>query len=51
MPDPLDPAPNEDVPSPPFPEVDPASTPETPLTDVVEGGTPENPTQTETGAS
>lgn len=28
MPDPLDPAPNEDVPSPPFPEIDPANTPE-----------------------
>ncbi len=28
MPDPLDPAPNEDVPTPPFPEVDPASTPD-----------------------
>lgn len=28
MSDPLDPVPSEDVPSPPFPEVDPASTPD-----------------------
>lgn len=28
MPVPLDPAPDQDLPSPPFPEVDPASTPD-----------------------